>query len=148
VEEALGFEKLVASAASVSVDGWDFSCFDGRATEERPPWGYSRRLVERISGAGAVLDVQTGGGEVLAVVMTQVRRKPESFAATESWSPNLEIARRNLGPFGGSVIEVADDARLSFDGESFDLMVSRHPVVVIWDEIARVLRPGGLYFSQ
>ncbi len=27
-------------------------------------------------------------------------------------------------------------------------MTSRHPVTVWWDEIARVLRPGGTYFSQ
>ncbi|MDT5257342.1 MAG: hypothetical protein QOD10_2422, partial [Mycobacterium sp.] len=40
------FEDLVAEADSVSVDGWDFSWLDGRATEERPPWGYSRLLAE------------------------------------------------------------------------------------------------------
>ncbi|MDQ1607864.1 MAG: hypothetical protein QOE16_596, partial [Microbacteriaceae bacterium] len=38
------FEELVAEAESASVDGWDFSWFDGRATEERPSWGYSRIL--------------------------------------------------------------------------------------------------------
>jgi SAM-dependent methyltransferase len=27
-------------------------------------------------------------------------------------------------------------------------VVSRHPVGVLWDEIARVLRPGGTYLSQ
>ncbi|MFE6820697.1 hypothetical protein [Streptomyces sp. NPDC057675] len=27
-------------------------------------------------------------------------------------------------------------------------MTSRHPVTVWWEEIARVLRPGGTYFSQ
>ena len=27
-------------------------------------------------------------------------------------------------------------------------MVSRHPVIVLWEEIARVLRPGGTYLSQ
>lgn len=31
---------------------------------------------------------------------------------------------------------------------AFDLVVSRHPVTVWWTEIARVLRPGGRYFSQ
>jgi SAM-dependent methyltransferase len=31
---------------------------------------------------------------------------------------------------------------------AFDLVVSRHPVVVLWEDIARVLRPGGTYFSQ
>jgi SAM-dependent methyltransferase len=107
-----------------------------------------RLLVERINVAEAVLDVQTGGGEVLAEALGRVEHLPQIVRATESWPPNLAIAERNLRPFGGSVIEVADDANLPFDTESFDLVVSRHPVIVIWDEIARVLRPGGTYFSQ
>ena len=37
---------------------------------------------------------------------------------------------------------------MPFADEAFDLVVSRHPVTVWWDEIARVLRPGGTYFSQ
>ena len=37
---------------------------------------------------------------------------------------------------------------LPFGDASFDLVVSRHPVGVRWDEVARVLKPGGTYFSQ
>jgi hypothetical protein len=37
------FEDLVAEAASAPIDGWDFSWLDGRATEQRPSWGYQRR---------------------------------------------------------------------------------------------------------
>ena len=29
-----GFDELVAEAESASVDGWDFSWLDGRATEQ------------------------------------------------------------------------------------------------------------------
>jgi SAM-dependent methyltransferase len=43
---------------------------------------------------------------------------------------------------------VADAPALPFVGAAFDLVVSRHPVVTLWDEIARVLRPGGTYLSQ
>jgi hypothetical protein len=31
------FEELVAEGAAVPLEGWDFSWFEGRATEERPP---------------------------------------------------------------------------------------------------------------
>lgn len=126
------------------VAGWDFSWFDGRATEERPPWGYSRILAERMAHAAAALDIQTGGGEVLA----QIPRPPPVLAATESWPPNLEVARRNLAPLGASVVEVDDEADLPFAAASFDLVVSRHPTVTLWQEIERVLRPGGTYLSQ
>ena len=62
------FEELIAEADAVDVSGWDFSWLDGRATEERPPWGYQRQMGERIGQARLHLDIQTGGGEVLAGV--------------------------------------------------------------------------------
>lgn len=139
-----GFEQLVAEGEVVPVEGWDFSWFEGRATEERPPWGYARLMADRMAGASAALDVQTGGGEVLATA----ERAPAVLHATESWPPNLEVARRNLAMLGATVTEAADDAALPYDDESFDLVVSRHPTVVRWAEIARVLRPGGTYLSQ
>lgn len=52
-----GFEELVAEAESVSVDGWDFSWLAGRATEERPSWGYSRLMAQRMAGARVALDI-------------------------------------------------------------------------------------------
>jgi len=47
VEQPATFEELVAEGDSVPLDGWDFSWFEGRATEERPSWGYARLLVPR-----------------------------------------------------------------------------------------------------
>ena len=138
------FDELVAEGASVPVEGWDFSWFAGRATEERPSWGYSRLLAERMASATAALDIQTGGGEVLA----QIPHPPPTLVATESWPPNVAVARRHLRPLGADVVEVADDADLPFPAASFDLVVSRHPVLVRWDEIARVLQPGGTYLAQ
>lgn len=138
------FARLVAEGAAVPVAGWDFSWFDGRATEERPSWGYARMMAGRMARARAALDIQTGGGEVLA----GLPHPPPVLAATESWPPNLGIARENLAPLGATVIEAADDADLPFAAESFDLVVSRHPTEVRWGEIARVLRPGGTYLSQ
>jgi SAM-dependent methyltransferase len=97
-----------------------------------------------MAGAAAGLDIQTGGGEVLARISTP----PPVLVATESWPPNVAVARRNLRPLGAAVVEADDEADLPFRGGSFDLAVSRHPTVAIWPEIARVLRPGGTYFSQ
>lgn len=81
-------------------------------------------------------------------MLVRIPFAPPVLATTESWPPNVEVARRNLRPLGASVVEVADDADLPFPSESFDLVVSRHPTVTLWDEIARVLRPGGTYLSQ
>jgi SAM-dependent methyltransferase len=137
-------EELLTEGASVPVEGWDFSWFEGRATEERPPWGYARLMASRLAGAAAAADIQTGGGEVLA----EVPRPPPLLAATESWTPNLAVARENLRGMGAAVVAAADAAGLPFAGASFDLVVSRHPTVTVWAEIARVLAPGGTYLSQ
>ncbi len=56
--------------------------------------------------------------------------------------PRPAAARRT------AVAHVADDADLPFPGGRFDLVVSRHPVTTRWDEIARVLTPGGRYLAQ
>ncbi|AGC47050.1 hypothetical protein MYSTI_05774 [Myxococcus stipitatus DSM 14675] len=138
------YEDLEAEAASVSVAGWDFSWLDGRATEQRPSWGYQRRMGERMARASAALDIQTGGGEVLAGVSTL----PRLIVATESWPPNVAKATRLLHPRGVVVVADADEPPLPFADDAFDLVVSRHPVTTWWREIARVLQPGGTYFSQ
>ena len=141
---ARSFGELVAEGAAEPVSGWDFSWFAGRATEERPSWGYSALLADRMGRARAALDVQTGGGEVLG----QIPHPPPMLAATESWPPNIEVARRNLRRVRARVVAADDDADLPFGAGSFDLVVSRHPTGVVWAEIARVLRPGGTYLSQ
>ncbi|MEV6163306.1 class I SAM-dependent methyltransferase [Streptomyces sp. NPDC052052] len=142
--EQARFDALVAEADAVSVDGWDFSWLDGRATEQRPSWGYARAMADRMGRARAALDIQTGGGEVLASVP-----KPAPLTvATESWPPNIARATALLHPLGAVVVADADEPPLPFGDKAFDLVVSRHPVTTWWTEIARVLTPGGTYFSQ
>ncbi|BCY10348.1 methyltransferase domain-containing protein [Actinoplanes sp. L3-i22] len=140
------FEDLVAEGSSVPVDGWDFGWFAGRATEQRPSWGYAGLISDRMTTAGRVLDLQTGGGEVLAGAAAAGR--PATLVATEGWPPNAALARAALEPLGATVVEVAEDAALPFPDASFDLVVSRHPVTTDYAEVARVLAPGGTYLSQ
>ncbi|GHH81807.1 methyltransferase type 11 [Kitasatospora indigofera] len=138
------FEELVGEAEAVPVDGWDFSWLDGRATEQRPSWGYQRTIGERLARVHAALDLQTGGGEVLAGVPAL----PPVMVATEGWPPNVVLATRLLHPLGAVVVADAEEGPLPFAAEAFDLVTSRHPVAVRWAEIARVLRPGGSYLAQ
>lgn len=137
----MGFAELVAEGAAVPVEGWDFSWFSGRATEQRPRWGYSRLLADRMARARVALDVQTGGGEVLAGVPTP----PPVLVATEGWLPNVPVAAANLRAAGARVVA---SAGFPFRDNTFDLVSSRHPVTVAWAEIGRVLAPGGRYLSQ
>lgn len=138
------FCDLVAEAESADVSGWDFSWLEGRASEQRPSWGYARMLGKRLAEATAAVDLQTGGGEVLA----QAPRLPPVTVATESWVPNLARAAESLHPRGALVVADSGAPPLPLADAAFDLVSSRHPVRTWWDEIARVLRPGGRYFSQ
>ena len=143
------FEDLVAEGAAAPTEGWDFSWFEGRATEARPSWGYARSAGERLGMSEAALDIQTGGGEVLDSALSGAgAARPLLVAATEGWPPNVARATALLGPRGVVVVAAADDAPLPFADEAFDLVLSRHPVRPHWDEVARVLRPGGTYFAQ
>ncbi|MER7717812.1 class I SAM-dependent methyltransferase [Streptomyces flaveolus] len=143
------FDDLVAEGAAVPTEGWDFSWFEGRATEERPSWGYARSMGGRLAGATAVLDVQTGGGEVLDIALgVAAPHRPPLVVATEGWAPNVAKATELLRPRGVPVVASPDDAPFPFGDKAFDLVVSRHPVRPHWDEIARVLLPGGTYFAQ
>ncbi|MEU9974658.1 methyltransferase domain-containing protein [Streptomyces sp. NPDC051014] len=165
------FEDLVAEGAAVPTEGWDFSWFEGRATEARPSWGYARAAGGRLARATAALDIQTGGGEVLDFALGTLgsvgtlesadtlesagplegagtARGPQLLAATEGWPPNVRKAGALLGVRGVVVVAAAEDAPLPFADQTFDLVLSRHPVRAHWPEIARVLRPGGTYFAQ
>lgn len=138
------FEDLVTEAESAPVDGWDFSWLDGRATEQRPSWGYQRLMSQRLAAASAACDIDTGGGEVL----NGAPKFPPTMAAVESWPPNAALATKLLHPRGVVVVATHNAPPLPFADEAFDLVTSRHPVTVRWNEIARVLRPGGTYLAQ
>lgn len=138
------FDDLIAEAEAAPVDGWDFSWLDGRATEERPSWGYQRLLRQRLASVSAALDIHTGGGEVLAGAAPF----PPTMAAIETWPPNAALATQRLHPLGAVVVATRDEPPLPFADDAFDLVTTRHPISVWWTEIFRVLRPGGTYFAQ
>jgi SAM-dependent methyltransferase len=142
------FEQLLAEGTSEPTEGWDFSWFDGRATEERPTWKYSRSLRDRVVKSSDVFDIQTGGGERLAEVLSEIDVGTRRVVASESWSPNISIAKKNLNRYRASIVEISDESDFPFPDGTFDLVSSRHPTLTLWREITRVLQPGGSYFSQ
>jgi SAM-dependent methyltransferase len=141
---AVTFEELIAEAEAAPIEGWDFTWLEGRATEERPSWRYAERVAERAARTSRMLDLQAGGGEMLA----GLPYVPPLMVATEDYPPNVVVAGRRLLPRGAHVVAARDAWTLPFPGSVFDLVTSRHPVDTCWEEISRVLRPGGRYLSQ
>jgi SAM-dependent methyltransferase len=138
------FSEIVDEAGAADVSGWSFDWLDGRATEERAPWGYSDLLASRLPRVASALDLDTGGGEVIA----ELPRLPSRMVVTEGWPPNAERARQLLAPRGVLVVQVDRGRPLPFADAGFELVTSRHPVDPDWREIARVLVDGGRYLAQ
>jgi SAM-dependent methyltransferase len=139
------FDELVAEAEAAPIDGWDFTWLKGRATEDRPTWRYSELVARRSGSVATMLDLQSGGGEMLV----GLPRWPPFLVASEGYLPNIPVAGRRVQSRGGHVVACHDDrAALPFASDRFELITSRHPIATWWDEIARVLQPGGAYLSQ
>lgn len=153
------FEKLLAEAEATPFGGWDFSYLAGRMVEGEPPWRYEELVQARMAGADAVLDLGTGGGELLASLLTAASPRPARVVATEAWPPNVEVARRRLEPLGVEVVAVdpAPDnvdiepgsgaGSLPFPDRSFSLVIDRHESYFP-AEVARILEAGGTFLTQ
>jgi SAM-dependent methyltransferase len=139
---AADYDSIVADAMAAPAEGWDFSWLAGRAEGSDPSWSYRDLARAKIALANRLLDVDTGGGEMLS----SLGPLPQYTWATEGWPPNIPVARRRLEPLGVTVVQ-AETQALPVPDESVDLVLNRHgrldPA-----EVCRVLRPGGVLFTQ
>ena len=122
--------------------GWTFGV-GPKPLEPGPPWDYEQVAREYALRAHDVLDMGTGGGEVLSRVIEGTTAR---VVATEHWHVNAPIARDRLAPFGAQVVR-ANNLRLPFREASFDLVLNRHEELEPAD-VVRVLRPGGAIVTQ
>jgi SAM-dependent methyltransferase len=139
------FDDLVDEAESAAIPGWDFSWLEGRASEDRPTWRYFERVSERVSEVSSLLEVQAGVGTMIGTLASL----PAFSVATEGFPPSIALAAPRLSARRVHLVVTSlYIPGLPFLGESFELVISRHPIAPWWSEIARVLRPGGTYFAQ
>jgi SAM-dependent methyltransferase len=143
-EAVRSFGDLVAEAEAADVSGWGFGWLHGRAVEERPPWGFAGLLAARLGRVDSALDIDTGGGEVVA----EMPSLPPRMVVTEGWAQNAQRAHELLEARGVQIVETDPDGPLPFPDESFELVTARHPIRPAWAEIHRVLEPEGRYFAQ
>jgi SAM-dependent methyltransferase len=151
------FEALIAAAELEPFEGWDFSHLEGRLVESPPPFDYLAAVRARMPGAGAMLDLGTGGGEVLS----ELAPFPPLTIATEAWGPNAPVAARRLGPLGARVVfaegapenwetlatPLRNAPALPFRDQAFGLVIDRHESYLP-AEVFRVLRPDDWFVTQ
>jgi hypothetical protein len=157
------FDELVDEAMAAPVEGWDFSWSAGRRVDlDHLPWRWHDLIGEAVREVGArtLVDLGTGGGEVVAGWLGEAgAARPELVVATEAWPPNVPVAAARLGPLGVAVVadEGAPDnidwagpgsgGRLPFRPGSMDVVIDRHEAYAP-DEVRALLAPHGRFLTQ
>ncbi len=126
--------------------GWDFSYLDGRMTSIKatPGWDYKLAVLTAMKQAHSMLDMHTGGGEVLAQLLTN--QPVAEVYATELYAPNVIAAQKRLSPLGVTVYTPQDES-LPFPDHSLDLVINRHGSYVP-SEVVRVLKREHTFITQ
>jgi SAM-dependent methyltransferase len=137
------FDELVRDAQEAVFSGWDFSWLDNRMIQEDTPWDYPALVKEQFDTVQSLLDMGTGGGEILA----SLAPLPPDTHATEAYPPNQQIARERLAPLGVEVHDIEDSDPLPFPDSRFDMVINRHESFDS-QELYRVLKPGGIFITQ
>lgn len=145
------YEQLVREALSWQFSGWDFSPLHGRLIEGSAPWKYRSMAMSLFEGKECVMDMGTGGGELLSTM----RPFPPTTVATEGYGPNVPVAGGKLGPLGVEVVQTyCDDnyvvpqrGEMPFREEAFDVIINRHESFRA-TEVLRVLKRGGAFLTQ
>lgn len=126
--------------------GWDFSYLNGRMTNIRttPTWDYTHIVTTAMKQAHILLDMHTGGGEILAQLLSL--QSVSKVYATELYAPNVIAAQQRLAQLGVTVYMARDEC-LPFPDQTLDLVINRHGSYNP-SEVLRVLKPGHVFITQ
>ncbi|MBA7548684.1 hypothetical protein ES705_41150 [subsurface metagenome] len=137
------FDFYLSEAKEKSITGWNFPYNKERYVTAPLTWSYKSIVLPYIRKAKSLLDMDTGGGELLSELIPL----PGHTRATERYEPNLAIATKRLSPLGVKVFQYEKDDNLPFKDEEFELIINRHGSYSP-KEIYRILEPEGYFVTQ
>ena len=137
-------QQWLEEEAIAHIHGWDFSHIDGRCVDIGDlPWNYEALVQSYRKDHHKLLDIDTGGGEVLLTL----GHPHENTYATEGYAPNVRLCRELFAPLGVHFKEMSDYSHMPFADDTFDLIINRHGSYDA-EELYRTLKPGGLFITQ
>ncbi len=139
----MNFNDLIQNALSLPFSGWDFSILGDRWKINEPSWDYPATARDHMFGITSMLDLDTGGGELLSTLAPF----PPGTWATESYPPNIPVAKNRLEPLGVQVISDYSDTAIPLPNASLDLVLDRHGSYSE-GELMRLLKPGGVFLTE
>ena len=134
---------------SAAFKGWDFSRLNGRWDFPEPPWDYRTIVKSYLKDTDILLDMGTGGGEILLTI----EHPHTNTYVTEAYLPNYELCKKVLAPLGITVARTFTDEnfnsddKLPFEDDFFDVVINRHESFDL-SEVNRVLKSGGYFITQ
>lgn len=126
------------------IKGWDFSYIEGKYNEDTNfGWNYMDIVRKYIKPDMRILDIDTGGAEVLLTL-----NHPYSLTScTEGYEPNILLCKERLLPLGIDFKECKDVSNMPFDSEMFDMIINRHGSFDV-KELHRLLKKDGIFITQ
>jgi len=137
------FDELIQDSLSIPFSGWDFSAISNRWRSDSPSWDYPSLARFCMRGIDAMLDQDTGGGELLS----SLAPFPSRTWATESYPPNIPVAISRLEPLGVKLISSYSDEAIPLPDDYLDLILNRHGSYCE-KELLRLLKPGGKFLTE
>jgi SAM-dependent methyltransferase len=137
------FAQLLAAGERADIH-WDLARLFAWGGHGTTTGEFDEVLGDRLSRLDSALDLQTGDGSRLA----QLEDLPDHMVVTEGDVEDLRSARSSLEPLGVWVVRHSEEEPLPFGDNTFELVSALHPRETLFQEIARVLTPGGAYLAQ
>ncbi len=127
------------------ITGWNFSHLDGRWQNEVLPWNYRKLVLSYLKSDMQLLDMGTGGGELLETFHHPNNRTQ----VTEAWAPNINLLKQTLVKQGIKLHALPEthEADLPVKNNSLDIITNSHAAFdpqLIKDK----LKTGGYFISQ
>lgn len=125
------------------IKGWNFDHLERRWFNEPLPWDYLQIVLKYLRDDMQLLDMGTGGGELLK----KFNHPIQNTQVTEAWKPNVQLLKQTLAVDGIKVIENENEEDLPVADNSLDIITNSHAA---FDAklVKQKLKSNGLFITQ